>query len=253
MNNRTSFEELLDQWLVQQISLEEMATASQKNLNEVKEAAGIHALAIVALEKYAVQETVSKVHGRYLAARKEQKPLPARIVSMHKNKWFIRVAASAAIFTGLFMAIDSLPVNTDKFYAENFKDYQVNIERGVTISNHVALDEYFREGNYAATIQAFRQHGLTSNKEIFLTGYAYLKVGEFDNAARLFNVILSKGNDKEETLFKDEAEYYLGLTYVKLKEVEKAYQLFSKIKEDRTHTFYDNIDNWSLTRMRWFK
>jgi tetratricopeptide (TPR) repeat protein len=252
MNNRTSFDELLDLWLMNKISLDELAALSGKPLVEVKKEAEMHKLASEAIAKYAIREKVSDVHSRYLAARKAKAPATP-VVPINRNKWMMRVAASVALLTGLYITSENVLLNSDRIFHAHFQDYYVNVERSIEGTRRYKIDEYFREGNYTGIIKAYQQLPQKSNKEVFLAGYAYLKEEEFTEAIKLFNQILNSKDGEGEVLFKDEAEYYLAMTYLKLREVEKAYQLLNRIKEDKAHTFNENVDNWTLTKMRWLK
>jgi tetratricopeptide (TPR) repeat protein len=253
MNNRTSFDELLDLWLKNKISFDELAALSGKPLAEVKQEAEMHKLASEAIEKYAIREKVSDVHSRYLAARKAKTQVTPPVVPINRNKWMMRVAASVALLTGLYITSENMLLNSERIYKAHFQDYYVNVERSMEGTRRYKIDEYFREGNYNGIIKAYQQLPQRSNKEMFLAGYAYLKEEEYTEASRLFNMILNSNDGDGELLFKDEAEYYLAMTYLKLREVDKAYQLLTKIKEDRAHTFNENVDNWTLTKMKWFK
>jgi tetratricopeptide (TPR) repeat protein len=234
------------------VSIDELAVLSGKSLAEVKRETEMHKLASDAIAKYAIREEVSDVHSRYLAARKSKSQV-ATVVSINRNKWMMRVAASVALLTGLYITSENVLLNSDRLYNAHFQDYYVNVERSSDAARRYKLDDYFRDGNYAGIIKAYQQLPIKSNKEVFLAGYAYLKEDEFTEAIKLFNQILNSNDGEGEILFKDEAEYYLAMTYLKLREVEKAYQLLTRIKEDKAHTFNENVDNWTLTKMKWFK
>jgi tetratricopeptide (TPR) repeat protein len=258
MNNNTSFDDLLDLWVTRKINLDELAMQGGRTLTDAREQAELHLVATHAIQNYAIASQVSAVHNRYAGGRRVHTiaspvlPPDEKVVSINRSKWFMRIAASVALIAGLYFAQENIFVNPDRLYNSYFQEYHVNTERSLGIENKTTLVQLFREGKFDRVIQTFGGLSSPSNREIFLTGYAYLIGGNFKEAEQLFSAIISNNKVNTEELYQDEAEYYLALTYLKMGTTEKAYEMMKIIKEDKGHTFNETVSNWTLFRMKWF-
>lgn len=258
MNNNQSFDDLLDLWVTRKINLEELALQGGSTLSHAREQADLHMVAVRTIQNHAIAQQVSAVHLRYAGGRRTatiHTPIEPeiKVVPINRSKWFMRAAASVALVAGLYFAQETLYPDPNKLYNAYFQEYHVNTERSLPMqptSNN--LVDLFKAGKFVEVTKSYAGLSSVSNREIFLTGYSNLKVGNYGEATQLFSAIISKNNGFAEKLYMDEAEYYLALTYLKTGATDEAYDLMKKIKRDKSHTFNEKISAWTLFRMKWF-
>ncbi|MCU0388353.1 MAG: hypothetical protein MUE71_07070 [Chitinophagaceae bacterium] len=251
MNNHHTFNDLLDLWVKDELTLDDLTLITGKtNSEELLYEATLHKSAVVSIQKFAIAQQVASVHQNYLATLSKPSN-ETRVISINSRKMLQRIAVAAAIFFGLFLTVDRLLVNPDMIYRESYQEYYGNTERSASVEELQNIAEYFRVGNYQAVIEAFGLINEPANKEVFLAGYSYLKIENYDQAEKLFNTIIQNANAGKENLFRDEAEYYLALTCLKLGKYYDAYMLMKAIRSNPDHTYSDAFDSWSLLRTKW--
>jgi hypothetical protein len=256
MNNRIIFNDLLDLWVTKKISLQEIAVQSGKSISEIQEETEQHFIAVKAIEYASIRDQVAAVHTRYTSPTLVQpiQPVKPKVISISRTKWITRIAAGVALFIGLYFVQDSIFMNPEKLYQNNFQEYYINTERSSEVAVSSTMVESFRKSNFKDVLSNYNKLSNPSNKEHFLAGFASLKIYNFQDANKFFNFIISRNNDnKNGNLYQDEAEYYLALTYLKTGNTAEAYQLMKKIYNDPNHTFNESISKWTLMRMRWVK
>ena len=253
MNNQHTFNDLLDLWVKDEVTMDELAMLSGKtNREELQFETSLHRTGVISIQKFAIAQQVASVHQKYMDSLTKPAFEPV-VIPIYRNKMIKRIAVAAAIFFGLFFSVDRLLVTPDMVYRESFQDYYVNTERSLSNDAHNNLTSYFRDGNSQAVIEAFGLIKNPGNKESFLAGYSYMKNGQYDEAEGLFKSIIQNSVAGKDLLFKDEAEYYLTLTYLKLKNYGNAYELMKSIRSNPEHTYTDAFDSWALLRTKWLK
>jgi tetratricopeptide (TPR) repeat protein len=251
MNSQHTFNDLLDLLVKDKVTMEELALLSgNNNMEELHFEASRHRTAVISIQRVAIAQQVASVHRKYIGSLATPASEP-KIIPIYRNKKIIRIAAAAAVFFGLFISMDRLLVNPDMIYKESYQEYFVNTERSVGSVEQSNLTDYFRSGNSQAVIEAFGSIQNPGSKEKFLAGYSYMKSDNYKQAKDLFKAVIQGGNETNEFLFKDEAEYYLTLTYLKLKEFDEAYSLMKSIRSNPEHTYSDAFDSWTLLRTKW--
>ncbi|HWJ90855.1 MAG TPA: hypothetical protein VNR87_07070, partial [Flavisolibacter sp.] len=70
-----------------------------------------------------------------------------------------------------------------------------------------------------------------------LLGISYLEVNNPPAAVQQFDIIRS-GSDPT---FREDAEFYLALAFIKNKQPSKALPLFEKIFNDKTHLYHQQV------------
>jgi tetratricopeptide (TPR) repeat protein len=254
MNNHLTINDLLDQWVKNEITFDELALRSGKeDLSELQENMEMHQLAVHAIQKHSTAVQVSSIHQKYLNKRKEQEA-PAKVVSITNNRSRIvlRVASAAAVFAALLVSAQLLFVSSNRVYSETFTSYHVNNVRSADAFGSGAISELFQKGDYKGVVSAFKSGEAMGNREVFLAGYASLILKDYDHAIDYFNVIIDNTAIRN-TSFRDEAEYYLTLANLRAGKHEEAYRMMKRIYSNPEHTYHDAFDKWTMFRMKWIR
>ncbi len=254
MNNSILYDDLLDLWLDKKISLKELSVQSGKNITEIEQETEQHLVAVKAIEYASIRQQLSSVHTRYTNLNLPNvQPAETKIIPINRSKWIARIAASVAVFMGLYVAQDALFVSPEKMYQSHFQEYYMNVERSTEVAVSSSTIDAFNVHNFEEVIRTYGNLTNPTNGESFLAGYANLKTGRSAEAENLFKTIMAKNLADKTNLYQDEAEYYLALTYLKMGNTKEAYGLMQKIKDDTYHTFNESISNWDMLRLKWFK
>jgi tetratricopeptide (TPR) repeat protein len=255
MNNQHTFSELLDLWVNKELNLEELSLLSGKgDLEALQQETMLHKTAVLSIQKMAIAEQVASVHQKYLSTIKEPVKKEPRVFAINSRKIVLRVAAAAAIMIGVFISIDRLLINPEIIYKETFQNYYVNTERGIEDGGQSnIMNGYFLKNNTDGVIEVFTSMKNPDNKARFLAGYCFMQKENYDKAVQQFSQIINQRGSSSNGLFKDEAEYYLTLTYLKLHQYDKAYALMKNIRTNPEHTYTDAFDSWVLLRTKWLK
>ena len=76
----------------------------------------------------------------------------------------------------------------------------------------------------------FIRKGLNRDiKDEFLVGISYMELKKASEAVSFFNKVIKTDQFSPHSLYKDEAEYYLALSYLKAGSYDKALELMNRI------------------------
>ena len=135
-------------------------------------------------------------------------------------------------------------------YDQLSREYYLQTNRTTETGNVSVIVQEFNAKNFKAVITNFHQLKKPTSREYFLAGYAYLQTGAYANAAETFKKIIEKNKNSSERLYNDEAEYYLLLSYIQLKQYKDAYEYAKIISNDKYHTYYENVNAWLLLKLK---
>ncbi len=256
MNNPTTIDDLFDLFAARQISFEEiMKHAGKSSEEEVNEQLLLHLAATKAIRRYAIHQQVADIHKMYAPEKAAPSVSAAPVKSLHSTspvKWMMRIAASVTLLIGLYAAQNVMFMSPDKMYESNFQDYYINTERSTPAVTETEISAAFRAQDYKQVIALYDNQKETGNREKFLAGYAHMQLNNYTEAGSLFSSIIEANQQKGDTYFQDEAEYYLAMALLKSGNTEGARNLFQKIHDTREHTFHESVSSWMLFRMKWF-
>lgn len=185
----------------------------------------------------------------------------AKVVALSPRKQRRRILAMAAGFALLLLGgVAAFYVSTaaeadssHSLYASYFEpaditeDVSFSPQRSVSMETEPTTEteiaellqhgmQAYRAENYAGAIKDFEAYldlKSSSSVEYFL-GIAYLANGNTPHAKRIFRSISKKQN----SLYKDGAEWYLGLTLLKEKNLKRADKVLMRIAEDDKHAHH---------------
>ena len=251
MNNELYINQLLDEYIQYKLNRKDaVAELVQQGVPDAEFELDLHAAAVTALKQGTVLQQVKNVHQQYLQQKK-----PARVLPLKKPfAWMLRVAAVFILALAAWFTYQYSNISSEKIYSEVYQTYNVNTDRAAIgeIVTHQMVDQ-FKAGDFPAVIKTYQGLQATNNREKFLTAIALQETGKYPEAIRLLEQIIKENEEKKGRLYQDEAEFYLGLNYLKIKNNDAANRLFKKIHDDPGHTFHERISQSVLQKMKWLR
>lgn len=148
-----------------------------------------------------------------------------------KLLWY--AAASTIIFVIVFSSLTRHKNYTNQqLYTSYYQPYKIgaNVSRSVSASPNelsTALS-YMDRGNYPAALKLLKSASTNEQDGFgikFYSGVAYQELGEYNNAISSFNDVVKQADN----LLVEQAEWYIGLCYLRIEEREKALAQFRSI------------------------
>lgn len=158
------------------------------------------------------------------------------------RKIFYRVAVAAVtigILTFGWFFLENAPTHSE-LYAQNFEPYELSLtERSGGEDVLRDIEQLYIDGKYSQAIPLLQNHlqeSTVKSSQIQLAlGIAYLETNQPKEAITQFNSILTK----KDFNFEDEAQWYLGLTYLKMDEIENAQLHLNQLAADSSRDHHD--------------
>lgn len=248
MQNNYTMEEWLDAYSKGTITIDEVkARLSEADYNLFLAEAATHKTAVDIVQRYNLLQQVRSVHEAYMA---EKKPVKNnRVITLYMKR-ILQVAAIFIITAASGYTFIVSTTTREDLVQQLSREYYLQTNRTNETGNISAIVQEFNAKNFTAVITSFHQLNKPTSREYFLAGYAYLQTGAYSDAAGIFKKIIEKNKNTSERLYNDEAEYYLFLSYIQLKQYKDAYEYAKIISNDKYHTYYENINTWLLLKLK---
>lgn len=257
MNDNLTIQQLLDDVLLQKVD----RTSAEKSMAAlgIEDPAleiDVHFVAAKAVQRHNIIQQVQFVHQRYTHASSTtlQETKKATVRPMRPITFILRVAAAAILIMGLFIGYEYTNTNSNQIYSSVYQSYEVNTSRSIVeeIPTHKMLEQ-FSNKDYAGVINTYKTLAVTNNREKFLTANAYHETKEYKAAINLLQQILLYNQQSNSQFYNDEAQFYLGLSYLKMNDIKNTLKYFEPIAADADHTFNNRFDKWTLIKLKWLK
>jgi len=202
-------------------------------------------LARSAVRSYGLKAQVASVHREMMDELKAegQRP-PATVYRLLRPA--LRVAASLLLILSAIGVYEFVTISPARLYSENYRPYQESLSRGEAATS--ALEQAYAAGKPAVVIGLFSKMDSSTNKMKFLTAQAYLATRQYLSAIRLFNTVIA--SPASDSSFKDDSEYYLGLSYLEYSKAGRAEPILQKIHDDKDHPYHDRVSYWTLLKVK---
>ena len=201
-------------------------------------------LAQNAVRSYGLKAQVASVHGEMMAELGHEEERPATIYRFMRPA--LRIAASLLVLLSAIGVYEYATVSAGKLYSENYQQYQESVSRGAAETS--PLEKAYLAGNPALVISLSRKMDSTTNKVKFLTAQSYLATHQYLQAMGLFYTVIN--SPSSDGSFKDDAEYYLALSYMGYGKAGRAEPIFQKIYDDKDHPYHDRVSYWTLLKVK---
>lgn len=136
--------------------------------------------------------------------------------------------------------------NPDELYAMNFEPYKdetmnLNLRGNESLSPYDQFIKFYLAGDYSQALTAFNllNNALKNNDNVlFIKANALMAQGKNEEVRSLLEEIIKTGR----TRYLIEARWYLGLCYLKSKELEKAKEQFKLVQKESNKKYRDAAD-----------
>ena len=224
----------------------------EAGIGNTDELLSLHLSAINIIQRYNVQQQVAEIHKKFAGSTSTvaEKLPKAKIISL-SLKPLLRVAAIFIVIVasaGLFF----VGTANQKSLLENLsQDYHVQITRDKGNEGVSQIVLAFNSKNFPLVIDEYRKIIHPSSREMFLGGYAFMQTGDYRQSASIFQSLMTQNNLTGQRLYQDEAEYYLLLSLIQLKQYKEALSIAEQINKDSYHTYHTKITSWLLLKLKW--
>lgn len=246
MNNNEQSTEKLIQYLDGELMGKELTDFEQMLAENTSIQAELNNLILTreAIQSYGLKTQVASVHQEMM------QELNNEIVTIPKNnkvrslyRMPLNIAASLLMVMLSVGFYQYITISGSKIFNENYSSYELSISRGD--DNEVSkIETAYSKGQSNLVITEFTKLENPNAKDNFLAGQIYLSKDQLNESIRCFQQVLANGS--AENAFKDDAEYYLALSYLKNNEPLKAEPILQKINKDKDHLYHDQVSKWTL-------
>jgi tetratricopeptide (TPR) repeat protein len=255
MDNSTQNSEQLMRWLDGEMNEQEKQNF-EKHLSSDQQLQGELnnlQLAREAIRSYGLRQQVAQVHQSMM---KEMKP-QAIVRTMSSTRRIIRsslsIAASVLLIFISVQVYNFIGLSPDKLFKEEYSAFELSTTRDPNVPPESAIEKSYREKNYKTVIDLKNKSTNISTKEQFLAGVSYLELDDPSNAIHSFDTVLIRDKTSGQQTYKDEAEYYLALTYVKNKDYDQALELMNTIHNNPSHIYHEKFSSRFIRKVKLLK
>lgn len=202
-----------------------------------------------AIRLFGLKEQVSVIHKQMMQelAPKKNRKQASRII-----RYTMGVAASLLLIVGGWLAYNFVTLSSDKVFASRYQSYELaNLRDGS--ADETAIEKAYHEKNYKEVLSLNKSEKAPSINENFLCGAAALELKENTRAIDCFRNVLLADKTAKQPLLKDEAEYYLALSYLRNKDYDFALELMKNIKSDPNHLYQQKVTNKLIRQVKMLK
>ncbi len=257
-NNTTmKIDQLLDALMRSEMDEKQGKQAlAELEVTDTEAAVTLHNTAAAVIQRHETLRQVQQVadmwkekHIAQQPMQEAQKTLPP-VVGMRPLKILLRVAAVVMLTLGGFLFYQLSTTSNEKLYSELYQPYNVAVER----SNEKDVNKmvsHYKAKEYALVVKEYELLTVSGNREDFFAGMAYHETGDYNKAVAAFEKIIKENQVSGSRLYNDDTQYYLSLSFIKLKRYNEAYKLLNTIKNEATHTYNEEVDYWLLMKLKY--
>jgi hypothetical protein len=217
-----------------QLELEMQNDPSLRNrLNDLK-------IAIEAVRQAGTAEKIRSLHGKMMSEaspdeEKSDRPL-RKIIRISMG-----IAASVVLLVAA-LGIYTYQLSTDKTFDDHFLDYTTSVSRG-SRENPSKTEAFFEARQYQQVIDQSKTYAPLAADQL-LIALSYLHLDQPSSAIPLLQ------NLQRMERFKEDADYYLGMAYLKNNEPGKALDELKKIHDNKQHPYHKQVNNGLIRELR---
>lgn len=253
MKQENDFSLLIDRYMNGEMEKEELNWFEGEIINDKTLAAEIKL-------QYEIGSSIldeEEMDLRAQLVRIEQEVIPKK-VRFVQFKNFNKGAAAAVASILLLLAVAAwlllshgAPKSNDQLFARYYEPYRslASVRSGDLIVDNIitsAMQKY-EQGDFSTALSLFEQVLVTDSKDAtsrFYQGISFMETQKYQNAGNSFHTVI----DHRDNLFLEQAQWYLGLCYLKTDETEKAKDQFNRIASIKGH--YSKNANKILRALR---
>jgi tetratricopeptide (TPR) repeat protein len=200
-------------------------------------------VAVDAVKDAGLHEKVSVVRASWKEAIK-----PSGGVVRSINRYSLRAAAIILIVASSTAIYKYASVSSNGLYDRYYSSYSLHTTRGEGAARPIEQAYEARDWQTVISLAATAKQG--DNQTDFLAGIAGLELKKYDDAITHFEQVIAVNAHAGTTYYQDEAEYYLAISWLAMKNVNEAMPILEKIKADPQHKYHDRVAKMSFFDLR---
>lgn len=203
------------------------------------------------IKQFGLKEKVAGIHKQMM----DELQTPVRKIRSSRRilRYSMAVAASLVLLIGGYLAWNFYSLSSNKVFSANYHSFELTTMRDNDTAQMSPVEKAYRAKNYKEVIILSEQLSTVPVKEAFLAAVSYVEQGNNTKAIERFKKVISANESSGMIFMKDEAEYYLALTYIRNKDFDFALELLRKIKEDPNHTYYKQVTSKLIRQVKMLK
>ncbi len=209
-----------------------------------------------AVKMFGLQQKVSGVHQQMMqemqAPVKKMNPI---VIGSNRRiiRYSIAIAASVVLIVGSIIGYNFYSLSSDKVFASNYHSYELSTLRDGDTLQVSMVEKAYRDTNYKKVVELHSLIGSNSIKETFLAAMSYVELGNNTKAIDEFKKVIAEDETANTNLFKDEAEYYLALTYISNKDYDFALELLRKTRDNPNNPYHKKVTGKLIRQVKMLK
>ena len=245
MSDSVQNEDLLVRYLDGELTAEEKVAVERRLQTDEAFREQLQSLrvAVQAVRHLGTLQQVEGIHREMMQEMKGGKPRAALFNLSKTIRYTMAVAASLLVlFIGVRLYLNA-QLSPDKIYNETFVDFNVSGSRasGEQLSGIEAL--YQKKDYRAVTLTGRSLH--LSAKDSLLVGLSYLHTQNYPAAVNWLGMLATTQND-----YRQDAEFYLSLGYLKAKNYGKALSYMESIYNNPAHLYHQQVSAEGIEKLR---
>jgi tetratricopeptide (TPR) repeat protein len=191
-------------------------------------------LAKESIRQFGLKKQVAGIHQKVMA---EMQTTPVHSISrVRKISRFVATAAAAILLMiAGYWFFNSAPASAEKVFAANYSTYELPTVRDS--GTETAIEKAYRANDYKGVIQLAETTQNNAAQTYFLAGVSAIELKNADKAVSYFINLLALNKKNAQTVYNDEAEYFLSMAYIQQGSYKQAYSLLQKIKNEVAHKY----------------
>ena len=205
-----------------------------------------------AVRMFGLKQKVASIHQEMMTEIKPQGVVRSMSATRRIVRYTTAVAASILLVAVGIIGYNFLRLSPVRLYNSQYHAYELSSLRGEQTAGSV-LETDYHQGRYNKVIEDLKSLQNPGPEELFLCGVAYLETGNAPAATTSFKAVIEKNTAAKTTLFNDDAEYYLALSYLRNKQYDQALDLMLAIRNNPNHSYHDQFSRGFVRKVKMLK
>jgi len=206
-----------------------------------------------AVKLYGLNEHVGSIHHQMMAEMKPHGVVRSMSPVRRTIRYTLAIAASILLVGVVIIGYDFFTLSSERLYNSQYHTYELSALRGEANSaSQIEMD--YQHGDYSAVIEDRQKIQNATPKDEFLAGIAYLQTDNVSAAISSFQSVIEKNRSANTSIFNDDAQYYLALSYLRNKDYDRCLDLIRTIRNNPSHLYHDQFSSRfvrKVKRLRW--
>lgn len=204
-----------------------------------------------AVKMFGLHQKVAGIHTQMM------KEMKSPVIQMNPARRIIRygiaVAASVVLIVAGIIGYNFYHLSSDRVFASNFHSYELATYRDSDSLQVSSVEVAYRNKEYKKAVEVYSEIDSKSVKEIFLAAMSFMELENNTKAIDEFKKVIEGNKTGKNELFKEEAEYYLALTYIRNRDYDFALDQLRSINENPGHLYHKRVTRKLMRQVKMLK